>query len=247
MPGNINKQKNQLDLTVVTVVYNDKKNLEKTIKSIKKLKELNNFEYIIIDGGSSDGTIEIIKSHEEIDKLISENDNGIYHAMNKGLDLASGKWINFMNAGDELISIPELAENDIYGLIYGRAVIDFNKVLKVKKNIELADFDEGMIICHQACFYRREIIAGWGYDEKYKICADQKLTASILKNHQALFVDQVITKYDTGGISSKNNLKILKEKININKELDLPTWPAYKSLIRTLIVNARDKIYKLIK
>ena len=87
-------------ISIITVVFNDKYGLEETILSVLS-QTSENIEYIIIDGGSNDGTVDVIKKYEKsIDKWISEPDNGIYDAMNKGIALASGGFINFMNAGD---------------------------------------------------------------------------------------------------------------------------------------------------
>ncbi len=116
---------NQPKVSIVTVVYNDAKGLEKTIKSVIN-QTYKNVEFIIIDGGSTDGTVEIIKKYEDyIDYWVSEEDKGIYDAMNKGIKAATGTWINFMNAGDVFVdcevlsSIDFLAYQNLY-LIYGK-------------------------------------------------------------------------------------------------------------------------------
>ena len=99
-------------VSIVTVVFNGEKYLEQTIQSVIN-QTYDNVEYIIIDGGSTDGTVDIIKNYEDrIDYWISEKDKGIYDAMNKGINLASGEWINFMNAGD--IFYDEKVLNTIY-------------------------------------------------------------------------------------------------------------------------------------
>ena len=93
----------QLKFSIITVVKNDQENIIKTLKSVLKQKKLVNLEYIVIDGKSSDKTLNIINQYaKEIDKIISENDNGIYYAMNKGIDLATGDIIAVCNSGDEL-------------------------------------------------------------------------------------------------------------------------------------------------
>ena len=93
----------QLKFSIITVVKNDQENIIKTLKSVLKQKKLVNLEYIVIDGKSSDKTLNIINQYaKEIDKIISENDNGIYYAMNKGIDLATGDIIAFCNLGMNL-------------------------------------------------------------------------------------------------------------------------------------------------
>ena len=122
----ISSEKNPL-FTVITVVYNAVDKIEDTIKSVIS-QSYENVEYIIIDGGSSDGTIDIIKKYEDkIDFWLSEKDSGIYDAMNKGIDLATGDWINFMNAGDcfhdsDVITSFAGIENLQYDVLFGDSV-----------------------------------------------------------------------------------------------------------------------------
>ena len=104
-------------ISIVTVVFNDKKGLEKTIKNVSS-QTYNNIEYIIIDGGSTDGTVDVIKKYEsKISHWISEPDESHFDATNKGVDLATGQWINIMNAGDVFYSndiVKEVFDNGTY-------------------------------------------------------------------------------------------------------------------------------------
>lgn len=106
-------------VTVITVVYNAKELLEETILSVLN-QTYSNIEYIIVDGGSTDGTLDIIKKYQDkISKYISEPDQGIYDAMNKGMSLSKGQWLNFMNAGDSFYS------NDVLQKVFER---EFSKM-----------------------------------------------------------------------------------------------------------------------
>jgi cellulose synthase/poly-beta-1,6-N-acetylglucosamine synthase-like glycosyltransferase len=227
-------------ITVVTVVFNGEKFLEETILSVIN-QTYDNVEYIIIDGGSTDGTLDIIKKYEHaIDYWVSEKDKGIYDAMNKGIDVATGEWINFMNAGDCLLNIPDLSSNENILLVYGKAIIYGKKVLKVKKDLCYADFSGGMIVCHQACFYRCKFVKLTKYDLQYRICADQKLTTLVLKLGQACYFDDVVVSYDMTGISSRNQFEVLKEKILLNKELNWPLYSPVLSYVKAKIVKVRE-------
>ena len=120
-------------ISIITVVFNGEKYLEETIQSVIN-QTYSNVEYIIIDGGSSDGTLDIIKKYEErIDYWVSEKDRGIYDAMNKGIDVASGKWLNFMNGGDEFYD-NKVIENIFKNCSYEDEYVIHGKVALIYKN-----------------------------------------------------------------------------------------------------------------
>ena len=150
-------------ISIVTVCLNDGKYLEETIQSVIN-RTYSNIEYIIIDGGSTDNTINIIKKYEsKIDHWLSESDKGIYDAMNKGISLAKAKWINFMNAGDTFyksntIEKIFLKKNDKIDFIYvDRKIIYNTKFSRVEKAGEIKDLWKGMVFFHQSLFTNSDV------------------------------------------------------------------------------------------
>jgi glycosyltransferase involved in cell wall biosynthesis len=202
---------------VVTVVRNGEKTLEETILSVIN-QIYNNVEYIIVDGASTDGTLDIIRKYEErIDYWISEPDAGIYDAMNKGIDLAAGQWINFMNSGDgfyeyrTINKIASIITSIDSKLLIGKAYIK----RKQFDDIDRPKFNKKNIIdhfCHQACFFYHNNLV---YDTRFKICSDRAL---IRKYHfdEILLVDHIICNYDITGISSKSYYLRMKETMLID-------------------------------
>src|ERR1035437_6590798 len=167
-------------LSIITVNLNDKNGLEKTIGSLLA-QTFNEFEFIIIDGGSTDGSVEVIKKHpEKIKYWISEPDKGIYNAMNKGILKASGDYFFFLNSGDYL------ADNKVFekifnkhpteDILFGNLYVTINEKIvgKAYGKIKLAFSDVyAHTIKHQAAFIRRELFNKFGlYNEKRKIVAD---------------------------------------------------------------------------
>ena len=158
-------QENQPLITVVTVVRNSEKTLEETILSVIN-QTYKNVEYIIVDGASTDSTLEVIKKYEDrIDYWISEPDKGIYDAMNKGIDLAAGDWINFMNCGDYfannnvLEKVFEQKNWDGVDVIYGNA-IQINKngdIIELTAGEDITVLKEGPIFRHNASFIRMSV------------------------------------------------------------------------------------------
>jgi glycosyltransferase involved in cell wall biosynthesis len=209
-------------ISIVTIVFNDKKGLEKTILSVLS-QEFNDFEFIIIDGGSTDGTKEVIDKYKDnIDFYISEKDQGIYDAMNKGVTIANGRWLNFMNAGDIFYSSKVLSsifkeikhKNKalIYGYKYENSLpiyphsIDF-----LKKGILMGN--------HQSMFFNSLIIGqDLFYSLKYPIYGDYELVNRIFLKHgedSFKYLNLPIAIYEGGGISSMVSYQKRKDKFKI--------------------------------
>ena len=209
-------------ITVVTVVYNGAATLEQTILSVVN-QTYDNVEYIIVDGASSDGTLDIVKKYEDkIDYWQSEPDGGIYDAMNKGIGLATGVWINFMNAGDKFYSdsvILSVFENIRYdcSVIFGQTNQVFDFGCRVVLPEQMTEKSKHLGFCHQSCFTNRDVFNDYKYDTKFKICADYDLYHKLLVNKKCFFyVNYIISSYDnSGGLSSNYPCKKYKEELEI--------------------------------
>jgi glycosyltransferase involved in cell wall biosynthesis len=196
-------------ISIITVVFNGEKYLEKTILSIIN-QSYTNIEYIIIDGSSTDGTLAIIKKYSHaINYFISESDQGIYDAMNKGIKAASGDWVNFMNAGDcffennTLHILSKFLSNDI-DLIYGNHAIyqeEKNKhdIIDVKNKNPRWNIP----FCHQSLFTRKTILEKHPFDTKYQISGDYNQYLEIKHSKTKIkHVPLTISLYLNGGISA---------------------------------------------
>ena len=208
-------------ISVITVVYNGAKCLEETILSVIN-QTYPNVEYIIIDGGSTDTTLDIIKKYEDyIDYWVSEKDKGIYDAMNKGIDLANGKWINFMNAGDRFSNYSTIINTCIninmnFDVIYSDVEIDFGKFTVVKKPLILEKMDLGMTFHHQSCFVKTHLMKQYKFDTTYKLAADYNFFYTLYQSGNVFYYfNKPISKVIPDGVSDKYRLKVLKEYYRI--------------------------------
>lgn len=214
-------------LSVITIVYNNVRDIERTILSVLG-QTYTNIEYIIVDGLSKDGTLQVINKYKDrIDKLISEKDNGIYDAMNKGLAVATGDYVIFMNSGDEFYAADTVAnvfaaadDADIY---YGETeMIDDNGQSLGQRRHQAPvaftwrDFKYGMSISHQAIYIRRALTGP--YDSRYQLSADIDWIISAAKKARKIVnVNQYVAKYLVGGMSKKKHRQSLQERFNIMK------------------------------
>lgn len=206
-------------ISVVTVCFNAVRDIEKTILSVIN-QTYQNIEYIIIDGGSTDGTVDIIKKYAgHITYWVSEPDKGIYDAMNKGIKVATGEWINFMNAGDVFYddSVVEKFFNTTLNhnvkVIYGDCVMKGLEHKSLCKAKPLSVFYKQQPFYHQSVFIKTEYCQ---YDINLRIASDYKLSRNIYEKYgkSAFFYKSFpVSIYDMTGISSCNK-RLCREEYN---------------------------------
>jgi glycosyltransferase involved in cell wall biosynthesis len=201
-------------VSVITAVYNDKANLESTIRSVLN-QTYKGIEYIIIDGGSTDGTLDIIRKHEDrIAYWVSESDRGVYDAMNKGADLASGEWINFMNAGDrffdgETVGKVFIKNQDAVDLIYGDHHMIYGPSFSmVQRAGRLENMWRGMAFCHQSAFVKTALMKKYKFNITNTIGADFEFIYTLYRNgFKFHYSNVVIASVLAGGLSDIHSLK----------------------------------------
>jgi glycosyltransferase involved in cell wall biosynthesis len=214
-------------LSVITVVYNNTRDIERTLLSVLN-QTYRGIEYIVVDGASTDGTLEIIKGYESrIAKLISEKDKGIYDAMNKGLALATGDYVIFMNSGDEFYAPDTVAtvfasadDADIY---YGETemVNDQRESLgrrrhQAPEQFTWRSFKYGMSVSHQAIYIKRLLTEP--YDPKYQLSADiDWIIRAAKKAKKIVNINAYVAKYLVGGMSKAKHRQSLQERCDIMK------------------------------
>ena len=196
-----------MKLSIITVNLNNKTGLEKTVKSVCS-QTFEEFEFIIIDGGSTDGSLDIIKRYEDnISCWVSEQDKGVYNAMNKGIKMAKGEYLQFLNSGDSLINSDVLnkvfKENKTEDIIYGNLMIG-KKFLKSPPVLSFLVFFNDTIN-HQASFIKKALFEKYGlYREDLKIVSDWEffMKTILFENCTHKYIDILIVSYEGGGISS---------------------------------------------
>jgi glycosyltransferase involved in cell wall biosynthesis len=216
-------------ITVITVVYNAAAALRRTAQSVAA-STYRNIEYIVVDGGSKDDTVDVI--HEFADTIncwISEPDKGIYDAMNKGISLAQGKWLLFLNAGDTFVNNAVLAEvskfcvvpeNQNADLLFGDVLMVHNNGREETRNLQnTVSFLLRNMICHQCIFYNREVFKRIGlFDTQYRYIADfDHLVRARWGGLTIRKIDLLIARYTLDGLSAqKENIKkIWHERMRI--------------------------------
>ena len=216
--------------SIITVTYNAGKVLEDTIQSVV-FQTYRNVEYIIVDGGSTDNTLDVVHKYQErICKVISEPDKGLYDAMNKGIRMATGDYLCFLNAGDELHEnetlqkiVYTLKGKELPHVIYGEtAIVDEEghflhmRRLSTPEHLHWKSFKEGMLVCHQAFFARRELALANPYDLRYRFSADFDWCIRIMKQSKYLHNTHLtLIDYLNEGMTTQNHKASLKERFRI--------------------------------
>ena len=222
---------NPVLVTVVTVCRNVKSSLEKTMNSLLH-QSYAHIDYVIIDGASTDGTPEMLGKTEGI-RWISEPDKGIYDAMNKGIRMAEGEWVIFMNAGDLFASDYTLSkvfsvERDA-DVIYGDVIKGDN----IKK-AEPPHNGHRMYFCHQSAFVRTSCLKEFPFDIQHRMSADFKQMKQLyLAGKTFMQLDFPIAVFDTSGVSNAQRSKGLYDNIQVIREVD--NWKERLRLLPRLL------------
>ena len=253
----INIKKKSPFFSLITVVKNDEKNIETTIKSIKR-QSYKNFEYIIIDGNSKDKTVpKILRHKKSVNYLISENDKGIYYAMNKGINNSKGNVVVFVNSGDILF---KNALRHVYKVFKREKNIDFvfgtvkrnysrSTIIKSGFNKKKLLFNFDFATAHSTGFFlKRKQLVKFYFNTKYKCSADYDLYYKLLiknnVNGSYTKKDKVVGEVMSGGFSSKISFfDHLKEETKIRLDNNQNIFLVLLIFINAIIKNILKKIY----
>lgn len=247
-----------MKLTIITINYNNKEGLAKTFESIRNQTWLD-FEYIVIDGGSTDGGKELIEQNQQVNYWVSEKDSGVYNAMNKGILKATGDYIIFMNSGDFFYDEKVLGKvqhqfASNIDILYGDTVYfndkGFQKLEKPDKKLTFGFFcDSG--INHQAVFIKRALFHQYFlYNEEYKICSDWEFFIVVICLYQASYkhVEEIVCYYDFSGISAKpENFPIYEIERGITLKKYFPAFLDDHKKIKTLQTKRMQQILHIQK
>lgn len=214
--------------SIVTVVYNGALEIEKTLKSCLE-QDYAYKEYIVVDGVSTDKTLEIIDKYQnKISSIIIEPDQGIYDAMNKAIKVATGDWILFMNSGDSFYDLCVLSriadalkdrkiEPDV---IYGNTLYKYKNIFLKTMPMPLEKIEREMVFCHQSSLVRIDLIKSTLFDLRYKLAADYEMMLKFYtQNRKFIYLDIYISVFNqVDGTTLRNYVESAKEKFSVYKD-----------------------------
>lgn len=214
--------------SIITVSYNAASTIPATLASVRE-QTCRLYEYILIDGASADDTVKLAsESGIEPMTIISEKDKGIYDAMNKGLGIATGDYVIFLNAGDSFhnahtlqLIADAIMDNDYPGIVYGQTqIVDSSRKrigdrhLTAPADLTLDSFKNGMVVCHQAFIVLRKLVDN--YNTRYRFSADYEWCIRCLQRSQRnCYIDRILIDYLSEGVTTANHRASLLERFRI--------------------------------
>ncbi len=246
-------------LSVITVCYNEK-SIASTCDSIVN-QSWQDFEWIVIDGGSTDGTLDILEKYRNrIDIFISEKDDGIYHAMNKGIKLARGKYLNFMNGGDAFFGWKTLEKifanvNHDVDILYGDSLFfreDETPLLKLMPDVIPPYFFEEESLAHQSAIIKRELILAHGlYNESFRIVSDWEKWIDFILIGKAAYMHypHLVSIHHTNGVSATFDERHQSERKEVTDRLlqylekHYPPAPPQEEQVRNITLAYKIKLF----
>lgn len=239
-------------VTIVTAVWNNKKDMHSVIESVSG-QDYPNIEYIVVDGGSTDGTLDVIRFYEDkISRWVSEKDQGIYDAINKGIRMARGEIVAILNSDDfyarkDVISKVVLAlKQDNADVCWGDLVyidpIESDKVIRYWKSMPFTSdaFTRGWVPPHPAFFVKKEIYEKYGlYDIDFSIAADYEMMLRLLEKNKckSSYIPEILVKMRQGGVSNKSlhaRIKSAQECLRAWKKNEIKINPVVPLIVRPL-------------
>ncbi|MDE6399778.1 MAG: glycosyltransferase [Muribaculaceae bacterium] len=232
-------------ISIITVTRNVEPLLRRTIDNVAR-QTSRNFEYVVVDGASSDGSVCLIDGSDCISNWISEPDKGIYDAMNKGARIARGEWVIFMNAGDTFASddvierlADEIHRNQNADVIYGD-VIRCGKDAEVLKTASPSCKGHRLAFCHQSVICKRELLLDTPFDISHRYSSDFKFFKTMCKKGKKfVHVNFPVARFDTTGISSRNRSRGIADNMRVILEVDglFRGFPHLAHILPTYLVS----------
>ena len=240
-------------LSVITVAFRNYEGVMKTWQSLAHLAKAQNIEYewIVVDGGSQDGTEEFLKNLNGQYNLryISERDKGIYDAMNKGIDMAAGRFALFLNSGDifheEIVDVVRQLNDEQENAMYiGDALLDFGDGTKIRRGAKHGWYIyHSLPASHQAIFFPVNGLKTYPYDLQYKVSSDYALAARMFKaGFPFKRLKGLVSEFSMGGVSTSNNLELCQDARNVQRKiLRMPGFWAQLSYMLRLRTTGKTK------
>ena len=230
--------------SIITVCLNAITQISRTAESLKQ-QNYDNFEWIVIDGGSDDGTLNVLGEYKDlISVLVSETDNGIYDAMNKGIKHAEGEYLIFINAGDSFFDKNTLTRINFStksDLIVGNLLfMDSNTIKKSPENLDRCYMLKNTLP-HQATFFHRRVFENYGnFDTSYRIAGDYEFFARMVNSGEPsyCFHPEIIAKFAGGGISSDPKYRNLRKREN--HRIRWEYYPKYRLTLKSMRQGVRN-------